>query len=155
MVINITRKAYINNYDSNRPVIIIESERKEKSAMKRVKRTKKEAKENNIKNRAYSSLFSIVSFIVSFVYILVDVICGVFFDAISEKYNIPAIASLVILVIAAITCHISVKKLRNGIESDYKKMRKLCNVLESYAQEVGYLSYILLGATLLVAVYLK
>ena len=121
--------------------------------MKRIKRTKKETRINNIENRAYSSLFSIVSFIASFAYVLADVICGLSFTDTADMNNVSAIISLVVLVISAITCCICVKKLHNSAECDYPKMRRICNTLENYAKEIAYLSYMLLAATLLVDVF--
>ncbi len=107
------------------------------------KKTKRKKKINRRKNTAYSSYYSAVSFIISLVLLLVDI----FIDGLWT-----AIIAAVLVVVLISTCSIGIKKLRKGIEANDPKAKKWQAWLSKVATEVGYLSYPLLVATLLLAI---
>ncbi len=113
--------------------------------MKKVKKTKKEARINNRKDIAYSSLYSIASFFASLTYLIFDII---FDDVTSAKI------AFVILVITFVACEISVRKLGKALEADNKRAKKICETISNHAKLIGYLSYILLALSLVAAMYI-
>ena len=115
-------------------------------------RTKKEKKINTIEDRAYSSVHSIVSFVGSFAYIIVDVVCRKCFEQPEMQKNIASLMLAVLLLISVVISRVWNNKLRKSAETDYKGMKKVCSVLERYARGIGYSSHILLAITLIVSV---
>lgn len=113
--------------------------------MQNSKRTKKENRLNNRKDIAYSSLYSITSFFASLFYLVADI-------AFDDRSS--AIIAFAILVITFIICEVIVRKLRRALEADDKRAKKICKILSDYANLIGYLSYILLALSLLVAMFI-
>lgn len=106
--------------------------------------TKSERRKNRERNKAYSSFYSVLSFLCSFVYLIVDVI--------SKSSRFSAIFAFALLILSFILCEITIRKLRIGIEQKNMKIMRWNNKLIQAAQTVGYLSYPLLTITLLVAI---
>ena len=113
---------------------------------------RKEKKINVIEDRAYSSVHSIVSFVISFAYIIVDVVCIKCFENPETQKNIASLMLAILLLISVVISHIWIRNLRRNAETDYKRMNKICSVLKRYARGVGYASHILLAITLIVSV---
>ena len=102
--------------------------------MKKIKRTKRETRINNRKDSAYSSLYSIISFIATLVYLIADIA----FDNLTS-----AIIAFAILNIIFFACKISVRKLSKILENEDERSKKICKDLSKYSQLIGYLTYCL------------
>ena len=107
---------------------------------------------NRMKNRAYSSMFTIVCFFVSAVYVVADIIGQIFLKNYFDTYNLSAWIAFGLLLLSIICVEIWNRHLRNGIENKYKKMNAIVAKMEKVSQRIGYWSYILLGGTLLSAI---
>lgn len=112
--------------------------------MKNSKKTKKETRINNRKDNAFSSLYSIISFFSSLIYLLFDL-----------KYDdrTSAKIALLILFVSLIICKFSISKLSKTIESDDARAKKIHNSILEFAKICGYLSFVLLAITLISAMF--
>lgn len=106
--------------------------------------TKSERKQNRRKNEAYSSFYSVLSFLCSLVYLIVDIV--------SESDLFSAVFAFVLLILSFILCEIIIRKLRMGIEQKNIKIMQRKDRLIKAAQTVGCLSYPLIAVTLLIAI---
>lgn len=97
---------------------------------------------NNRKNDAYSSYYSIVSFLGSLAYLIADIFVDDFAAAIS---------AFVLLAISILACEIGIARLRRGLERNDPNAKKWKDQLSKIAQGVSYLSYPLLAFTLVFA----
>lgn len=92
-------------------------------------RTKKDKKINAIEDRAYSSVHSIISFVVSFAYIIVDVVCTKGFEKTKIQKDIASLMLAVLLLASVVISSIWICKLRKSAETDYKRMKKTVSFL--------------------------
>ena len=95
---------------------------------------------NNRKNVAYSSYYTIVSFLISLAYLVVDI----YIDDLAA-----ALLALGFLVVSIFACEIGIAKIRKGLEENSPNARKLKEKLANAAERIGYLSYLLLAASLI------
>ena len=107
------------------------------------KKTKREKKLNRKKNIVYSSYYSTVSFIISFALLVADY----FLDGKLLSYIAIMLFFLLILI-----CGIGINKLRKELEANNPKAKKYQDFLSKAAMEAGYLSYLLLAFSLLLAI---
>lgn len=114
-------------------------------------KAKRQSKMNTKKDKAYASLFTLVGFVGSIVYMIIEVIYKRFFVP-SDQFNIPAIITFVIFIPVFIFLYFYLKKLRKGIEDGRPEIKKICDGIEKLAQESGYFSHILFVFTLFVAI---
>ena len=112
--------------------------------MKKVKRTNKDTRINKRKKSAFSSLYSIASFLTSLVFLIVSIV----FNKI-----VAGIIAFLLLLVTLIICEILVNRLGKAMEADDKRARQICNKLSDYSNLIGYLSYIQLAASLVAAMY--
>ena len=114
-------------------------------------KAKRQSKMNTKKDKAYSSLFTLVGFVGSIVYIIIEVIYKHFF-VVSDQFNVPASITLAIFIPVVIFLSFYLKKLHKGIKDGRPEIKKICDRIEKLAQESGYLSFILFVFTLFVAI---
>ena len=68
--------------------------------------------------------------------------------------RISAMIAFAILGITLVVCEVGIRKLRKAIEADDERAANVCSKFEYHAQTIGYLSYILLAASLIVAMFI-
>lgn len=117
--------------------------RKNKKRFKRI---------NRMKNRAYSSMYTIVCFFVSTAYVVVDIIGQIFFKNYFNACNLSAWIAFGLLLLSIMCVEIWNRYLRNGIENKYKKMKPIVAKMEKVSQSIGYWGFPLLGVTFLSAI---
>lgn len=93
------------------------------------------------KDNAYSNYYTIISFAVSLVYLLLS-------NTIDKVWS--AIIAAILLVILFILCAVGIKLIRKRIESNTPKSKKMEKCLMKLSRNLGYLSFVALLVTLLI-----
>lgn len=96
----------------------------------------KKKQDNDIKDGAFSSMYSVAAFIISFV----SIICDLFFKELTS-----AIILIAALVISLPICMYYEKTIIKGVATESNKILQACQHLNVLSRKIGYLSYVLLA----------